>query len=475
MYRAFNNCLLIRTTAQKVLGAICFLVFGSAPPGTLHAETMSSALARAYQTSPELNAQRADTRATDENLPNALSGYRPTASASADGGLLRENYAYPPTYPYAPTKDGRINYVTHPAGGTAQVTQNLFNGFRTQNQVGLANSQIRSSRESLRYSELGVLANAAGTYMNVLRDSSIVSLRKNYVKILELQLSESRTRLKCGEVTLTDVYQSEAALSQGRADLATANINLGASIANYQQLIGVAPQTLTPAKTLQSFLPRKIDEAFQIGLSEHPLVRGSMENVESAALAVKVAEGQLLPSVDASATVAPNYNYGSIEKEKYYQTVVQLRLTVPIYDGGSTYSGIRQAKQKLEQAQALSDQQAAVVRGQIGASWSAWRESSALVASAHNDVAQSEKALGGVREEARLGQRTTFDVLYAQLQLLNARILYVSAEHDQIVASYSLLAAMGRLSADTLGLNVARYDPTDHYDKVKDKWFGTKP
>ena len=468
MYRAFNKGLLTRLTAQMVLSAICFLGFVSMPSGTLRAETMSGALARAYETNPQLNAQRADTRAIDENLPNALSGYRPVASASADGGLLRENYAFP-------NSNGKINYVSHPAGAAVQVNQNLFNGFRTQNQVSLANSQIRSSRESLRYAELGVLANAAGAYMNVLRDSSIVSLRKNYVKILELQLSESRTRLKCGEVTLTDVYQSEAALSQGRADLATAKINLGASVATYQQIVGEPPQTLSPAKTLQSFLPHKIDEALQIGLREHPLIRSSMEDVGSAEQAVKVAEGQLLPSLDATAAVAPNYNYQSLEKEKYYQTIVQLKLTVPLYDGGSTYSGIRQAKEKLAEAQALADQQMAVVRGQVNASWVAWQESSALIAGAHNDVLQSEKALAGVREEARLGQRTTFDVLYAQLQLLNARILYVSAEHDQIVASYSLFAAMGRLSAETLALNVTHYNPMDHFDKVKDKWFGTQP
>ena len=474
MFGVSKNSSSIGPAVQTVLIAICFLAFGLRPIGNVRAETISSALARAYETSPELNAQRADTRATDENLPTALSGWRPTVTASADGGLLRERYAYP--LPNTPAyTDGKMGYLSHPAGGAVQLSQNLFNGFRTQNQVGLAHSQILSSRESLRYSELSVLANAAAAYINVLRDTAVVSLRENYVKILELQLSETRTRLRLGEVTTTDIYQSEAALSQGRADLGVAQINLGSSIATYRQLIGVTPKLLSPAKSLQAFLPRKIDDAQRIAENEHPLVRGALQNAESANLSVKIAEGQLLPSVTASATVAPNYNYASLEKERYYQTLVQLQLTVPIYDGGSTYSAIRQAKEKQAQAQALADQQIELVRQQVGASWSAWQTSAAVISSARNDVDQSEKALAGVREEARLGQRTTFDILYAQQSLLNARILFVTAEHDQIVASYSLLAAMGRLSAQTLSLNVTHYNPIEHYDKVKDKWIGTSP
>ena len=454
---------------SSIASAVIGLFLIAAPQHGARADTLSEALARAYVGNPQLRAQRADTRATDENLPNALAGYHPTANAGVDGGLLRELYATPGA------NGGNKTYVSHPAGGTIQVTQNLFNGFRTQNQVRLAQAQILSSRDTLQYTELSVLASAAGAYMDVLRDTAIVALRKSNVTVLEQQLADTRLRLKDGEVTRTDVAQAEAALSQGRVDLTTAMTTLKGSAANYEQVIGVAPKSLSPAKPPVALLPHNIDEAFQISDAEHPLNLASRHNVEVAEHAVKIAEGQLLPTLNVTASSSPNYNYASIEREKYYNSSVTAQLNVPLYDGGSNYSQIRQAKEKLGQAQALADQQRVQVRASTAASFAAWENSHKIIADARKEERQNEAALAGVREEARLGQRTTFDVLYAQQSLLNARILFVTAQHDQIISSFSLLAATGRLSAQTLGLDAPRYDPTEHYDRVKDKWFGTNP
>ena len=332
-----------------------------------------------------------------------------------------------------------------------------------------------SSRETLRYTELSVFASAIGAYMDVLRDSSIVALRTNNVRALEKQREDTLLRLKDGEVTRTDLAQAEAALSQGRLDLVAAETILKGSLAVYRQVMGVAPKSLSPVGLLVEQLPHTLDAAFRIANAEHPLILAARHNVEVAEHTVKIAEGALLPTLNVSASVTKDYNYGSIEGQQYTNYAVGAQLNVPVYDGGVSYSQIRQAKEKLEQASAISDQQSDQVRAGVAQSFAAWQNSHRAIADARAEVRQNETALAGVREEARLGQRTTFDILYAQQSLLNARIVLVTAEHDQIVASFSLLAAMGRLSAQTMGLNVTIYDSKAHYDQVKGKWIGTDP
>jgi outer membrane protein len=435
--------------------------------GESYAETMSSALGRAYLTSPELNAQRADTRAVDETLPTALGGYRPTATLTADGGILDQIT----NTPNIPT----FRSTTHPAGGTLTVNQTLFDGFKTWNSVKLAKSQISSSRESLRFSELSVLGNAARAYMNVLRDVAILSLRKNYVHVLEAQVEDTRMRLKLGEVTKTDLRQAEAALEQSRADLATADTNLQASLATYQQLIGVPPKDLAPARDLAILLPHSLDEAYKTAEAEHPLILAARANVDSFASAVETSLSQLYPSAGLSGHVERRWDFQIIPGERYYEGFVGAFVSVPLYEGGVVYSAVRQAKEKLAEARLQLDQQRLSVRQTVAADWAAWKNSHTVIRAALKEVKSAEAALVGIREEARLGQRTTFDILTAQLNLVNARLLVLMAEHDEVLASYAVLASVGELSADTLHLNVAKYNPTDHYDKVKHKWFGLDP
>lgn len=454
------------TTAGRT-ATFAVVVLVAAGCGSALAETMSGALSRAYDTSPELMAQRADTRATDENLTNAKSGYRPTIQASADGGLLREQYHIP--------IQGNVTYKTRPTGYNLQISQNLFNGFQTQNRVNLALYQILSSRESLRYSELNVLANAAAAYMHVLRDTAVLDLKRNNTLVLREQLADTQTRLRLGEVTRTDLSQAQAALSQSLYDQNSAVTTLKGSIAQYRQLIGLAPTALAPARIPTTVLAKSLDEAYEIAHSEHPLVQGARRNVESNAYAVKVAEGALLPTLNATASTGTRYNYLSVEGQRYQSSEVGLQLNAPIYDGGVTYSDIRAAKEKLAEAQSQYDQQDLQVRASVEASWAAYTNSRTAISAARAEVQQSEKALAGVREEARLGQRTTQDVLYAQQYLVNARVLLVNAQADAVIAAYSLLASEGRLSAEVLGLAVKAYSPITHYEKVKDKWFGLDP
>jgi len=445
----------------------------AAPP--LRAQTMSEALTRAYIGNPQLNAQRADTRAVDENLPGALANYRPTLNGSADAGIVQQNFHIPGTVSLGPngvsssTPGTNLNTFTEPKTTALTLSQNLFNGFRTENAVDQANSQILSSRELLRNTEITVLGNSAIAYMNVLRDTAVYALRLNNVTVLEQQLSDTRLRLAGGEVTRTDLSQAEAALAQGRADRAAAQTSLRMSIANYRQWIGAEPKKLAPARALGNLLPKSLDAATQIAESENPLVRGAIENAEAADSAVRIALGQLSPTLNLVGSVTQQWDFFGT-RQKLFDGLVSARLTVPFYEGGAISTQVRQAKEKLAEAKLVVDQQRDQVRDSVGSSWATWQNSHIIIEAARDQVRAAEAALEGVREEARLGQRTTQDILNAQSFLLNARVLLVTAQRDQVVASYSVLASMGRLSAQVLGLSVPSYDPTVHYDQVKHKW-----
>jgi outer membrane protein len=330
------------------------------------------------------------------------------------------------------------------------------------------------SRETIRLVEQNILSSAATSYMNVLRDTAILNLRRNNTEVLEQQLRQTRDRFQVGEVTRTDVAQAEASLAQGQADAFTAQSNLQTSIANYRQIVGVEPRNLQPARPLEKLLPRSLDAALSSSLTEHPAIQAALHNVDTAALNVKVIEGQLYPTVGVTGSVSRRYDAINNPDSRTLSASVVGSLSVPIYEGGAVYAGIRQAKELLGQARLQADLQREQIRAQVVSSWGIWLNSRSVIDAAQAQVRAAEIALNGVREEAKVGQRTTLDVLNAQQLLLNARVQLVTAQRDRVVGSYAVLAAIGRLSASRLGLGVVAYDPTVHYDQVKGKWIGTR-
>jgi len=460
--------------------------FGFSLPNACHAETMSNALARVYVTSPELNAQRADTRAVDENVPTALSGFRPTVVLQADAGLInsisntpeyRYNYSSDCTAYFNCTQPPSVNRsLAHPTGAQIAMSQPIFDGFKSLNALRVAESQVHSSRQTLRYTELSVLAAGATVYMDVLRDTAVVALRRNYVKVLEAQVEDTKTRLRLGEVTRTDLDQARGALEQGRAELANADTTFQSSLARFRQLVGTEPKDLQPAKNLEQLLPPSLTNAYGIAESEHPLILAARANVDAAGYNIETNFSQLMPQLGLTGHVTRRFtDYGSVQGARYYEGSVGATLNIPIYDGGVAYSSVRQAKEKFTQAKILLDQQVLQVRATVAGDWAAWENSHKVVQAGRREVTAAEAALTGIREEARLGERTTFDILTAQINLLNARLLVVNAQHDEVLASYAVLASIGRLSAQTLGLDAPHYDPKEHYDRVKYKLFGVNP
>jgi outer membrane protein len=445
-------------------------------PSPCRAETMSGALARAYWSNPDLNRQRAAVRATDQTLPGASAGWRPKATATG-----RFGYNYLDLISPSPgalvggipvQTSARLRAGTDPGTLGLTVTENLFNGNRTVNGVRQAESNIFGARETLRNTEQNVLLSAAESYMNVLRDTDILDLHKNNVLTLEELVHQTRERFKIGEVTQTDVDQAGSSLASGREGFFTAQANLHKSDAGYRRVIGVAPSRLEPARSIEKLLPRTLRAAVALALAEHPAIQAALHAVDAAVLQVKLVEGELYPTVNVVGSVEQDYNLSGIPRERLFNGFAGGQVSVPIYEGGEVYAHARQAKEVLGEARLQADLQRDMVRESVVSSWSELESARASVETLKAAVKLAESALDSVRKEAKMGQRTTFDILQQQQIFVNARMSLATAQRDHVVASYSVMAAIGRLSAQNLNLPVTLYDPTVHFDQVKDKWIG---
>jgi outer membrane protein len=311
--------------------------------------------------------------------------------------------------------------------------------------------------------------------MNLLRDSAILDLQRRNVEVLQEQLRQTRDRFNVGEVTRTDVAQAESSLAAGRSQVLLAQANYTASQATYRQVIGVAPGKLAPATPVDRFSPHNLPGAVASGTATNPAVTTAEYNVDVALQAVKVAEGALYPTVSVTGSFTQNWlSTQGLSVMNSYNASVLGTVSVPIYQGGAEYSLIRQAKETLGQKRLDLDTARDTVRQAVVQAWGQLDAAKANIEATQAQVQASEIALNGVREEARVGQRTTFDVLTAQQTLVNARVALVTAQHDRVVASYTLLSAVGRLSPEVLGLRIPTYDAAVHYQQVRDSWAGVR-
>jgi outer membrane protein len=439
-------------------------------PSTVFAQTLDQAIAKAYVNNPALNAQRAALRATDEGVPQAKSGYRPTIFGAADAGLASANAKTGPTLL---SPGGRNGTDTRPRGVGLSLEQPVFDGFRTPNAVRAAKSAVLAARAELRNVEQNVLFDAVEAYMNVLRDFAIFDVRRNNVTLLGEELRATNERFKVGEVTRTDVAQSESRQALSRAQLSVAEANLKASRAVFRQVIGEDPKTLRAGRPADKQLPRTLDEALKSGYVEHPAIIAAFHGVDAATLRVKVIEGELYPTLAVEAGVQSRWDDSSQTKQVNSASVLG-RLTVPIYQAGEVSSRVRQAKEQLGQRRLEADVLRDQVRAAIVSSWGALEGARSQIEAAQAQVVASQSALNGVREEAKVGQRTILDTLNAQQELLDARVSLITAQRDRVVASYLVLQAMGRLSAPALDAKVIPYNDVEHYQQVKDKWAGLR-
>jgi outer membrane protein len=452
---------------------------------SVHADTLPGALIQTYTCNPQLNSQRAVVRATDEGVPQALSGYKPRVTATASTGqqyatgVSRTTFSATQVGTGSPLV-GTTNYPRIGAGFTPStvgvtVNQNVYNGMQTANRTRQAESNTSIARETLRVTEQAILLNAATAYMDHLRDTALLELQRRNVEVLQEQLRQTRDRFIVGEVTRTDVAQAETNLAAGRAQVLVAEANFARSKATYRQVVCVEPGTLAPGAPVDRLLPPRLPLAVQIARARHPSVGVAMFGIDFAALQVKINEGSLYPTAGIVGTVQQQWESDLTKQAlQQFNAFVLGQLSVPIYQGGQEYSLIRQAKETVGQKRIDLDTARDAAQANVITQWAQLEAAKASIYATQTQVASAEIALNGVREEARVGQRTTLDVLNAIIALVNARTALVTAQHDRVVASYSTLAGVGELNLPKLGLNIPLYDPMVHYQQVRDAWAGVR-
>jgi outer membrane protein len=465
------------------------------------AETLQEALSNAYLINPILNSERARQRATDEQVAIAISGLRPNISASGDaafqntetdivGGSRQKmpvcNAATQMSEPAFCAflqssqsnsgQNGNISSdgVTHPRGYSVTLSQPIFEGFQNLNAIRQARSTVQAGREGLRAVEQTTLLNAVTAYVDVVRDQAVVRLRQTNVDVLTEQLRQTKDRFNVGEVTRTDVAQAEARRSDAITQLYAAQANLKASRATYEQVIGHPPSNLAHPPTIVSLLPSRLEDAMTLGDGENPVILNAVYQEEASLYNVSQIEGELLPQVTLNAEFSERFDLSKTLNDQQVTTVMG-RVTVPLYQGGGVAARIRQAKETNNQLKKEVEDARLRVHADVISSWALLQSTASEIKSAQDSLEANRIALEGVREEEKVGQRTTLDVLNAELEYLGSQIQLVTAKRDRVVAEYSVYSSVGRLDAQSLGLSVPYYDPLEHYDIVKNKWFGLRP
>ncbi len=433
------------------------------------ADTLETALAKAYEYNPALKAARAATSAIDENVAIAKSGYRPTLSI--DGGY----------------SDSKIN-TNRSEHGTAQrpidgyerslaatISQPIFSGFQTVNSVSSAKSSVKAAQASLMSTEQSLLLNAATAYLNVLRDEAIVRLQKNNEKLLKKELEETRERFKVGEVTTTDVSQAEASYASAQSQRISAEGDLEASKAIYKQIIGEEPKETTDPKEIEKMFPKSIEEALEYAKTHNYDLNAAKHTLKAKKYDVKTSQGELLPSINAYASAGrlKSQDYTMDKNPTDNSVELGVNFSIPLYNAGSSRAKIRQSKYYRWQAQedVLNTQDA--LHADITSYWEYLSANKAKIKSVKAQIKAYQVALNGVREEEALGNRTVLDVLNQYQYLLDSEVEEVTTRHDYYVSGLQLLQAMGKLTAADLKLDVDLYDADAKYKETSGKWLST--
>jgi outer membrane protein len=453
--RTKHNCWLVSVSVAVFLLA----GYGS----QAHAETLRGALAAAYKYNPDIEAERANLRATDEEVPRAKSGYRPRLNANADIGAVNRRRKF--------SGGASRSVTTEPRGYDIGIDQNVFDGFQTTNSVNAAEALVRSGRANLHTTEQTVLLDTVRAYMNVVRDQAIVRLRENNVRVLTSDLKATQDRFNAGEVTRTDVAQSRARRAESISDLDEARANLKASRANYERLVGRPPSRLQTASVPERLLPKTLEEARRRAVNEAPAVVAALYLEQAERYNVERIWGELLPSVTVRGEYAKRFGEeGGIDSVEATSVLGNLR--IPLYQGGEVRARLRQAKHLHVRQIQLVAQARTIAREEVETAWAALNASRATLRSDKASVEANQIALAGVREEEKVGQRTLLDVLNAEQELLDSQVSLVTSERNLVVSAYALIAFTGRLTAKELGLSDRIYDAEEHYFDVRRKWFG---
>ncbi|PZF76829.1 hypothetical protein DK847_10180 [Aestuariivirga litoralis] len=435
-----------------------------------NADTLFGAMEKAYVTNPTLNAARAGQRATDELVPQALSGWRPTVGVQAEVDRTRTS-AQDVLIPTTGDIDSLA--VNNATGGSVsiQLAQPLFRGFGTVNSTKAAEARVDAGKQNLLGTEQQVLFDVVQAYMDVYAGRQFVMLRRQDVAALQAQVKAARDRFAVGEITRTDVAQAQARLAEAQTFLVNSQTELARAVASYVQLIGNEPGKLSYPKVVN--VPKSLKSALDTAGEINPqlLAQAFVESARNSD--IKVAFSNLLPSADLVVSGSAANDDFSISRNETSVAQLSAQLSIPLYEGGLVYSQVRQAKQLASQSRIQVIEVARAVRQAVASSWNAYVGLAQIIKNTRTQVSAAQLALQGVQAEYQAGTRTTLDVLDAQRDLVQAQVLQVTAERNRVVTGYQLLAAIGHLTAEEVGLKVPIYDPDANYQRVRNKWIGT--
>jgi outer membrane protein len=469
-----GRSLLRRTVGLAGLAGLFSLLTGAS-----QAQTLTQALAETYNNNPQLLAQRALLRATDEQVPQALSFWRPTVNFTSQVGLNTSSLQTPPTAPSLNLLTGesvsttdRQHLLTRPNLLQFQANQPIFRGGRTVAQTRQAINTVESTRAQTLAVETSVFQAVAQAYLDVVRDQALVEVDQNNVDVLRKQLEATQDRFRVGEVTRTDVAQAESALAQAQGTLVAQVGTLEISRAEYVRAVGHPPGRLILPRERPA-LPATREEALSLAANNNFSVISAIFAELAARDNIDVVRGQLLPQISVVGSLSRSADQSATFKGAVLNSaLISAQLTMPLYEGGAIYSQTRQAEQTVGQRRSQVDDARRAAVQTATQFWSTLQAGRASISSFAAAVRAAQIALEGTQQEALVGTRTVLDVLIANQQLLTTQSQLVTAQHDAALAEFNLAASVGRLIAPELKLPVRLYDMERHYKEVKDKWIG---
>jgi TolC family type I secretion outer membrane protein len=437
--------------------AACILLLAR----TGHGENLTQALVEAYLGNSDLAAARDNLRATDELVPQALSGYRPQVFGTLGYDVTKGESGVKP--------EGTATVSNFSQSAQLQVQQNLYDGGGTVASVSQAENLVRAGRAQLTATEQSTLLDAVSAYATAWRDRAVLGEALNNEQRLLRQLQAARDRFEVGEIARTDVAQAEARQSRSQADVEAAKANVASSDATYRRVIGRLPGQLEQPEPLNR-IPSALEEALALANSNPQIIQATFE-LAAAKDDVDIQYSQILPSLELNGSVG--YETEPQAATRWQRTAsVGLQLTIPLYQGGAEYARVRQSRHTFRQRRNQLESAFRSVTESVSSSWDALLSAAAQVPAFGAEVRANEIALEGINQEALVGTRTVLDVLDAEQELFTSRVNLVQAQAEEVVASYQLKSAVGQLTIVGLDLPVEPYSPLPHYADTRNRLWG---
>ncbi|MFJ6023993.1 TolC family outer membrane protein [Brevundimonas sp. NPDC092305] len=460
---------------SRALASVAVIAIASSLGAPAWAESLRDAIALAYQTNPSILAQRANQRALDESIVQARAGLRPSLDVTATGDYTRSRF---PNQTSLVDTDGdgipdtpvtTDSSESESLGASVGLSQTIYSGGRIGHGITAAEANILAGRENLRDIEQSVLASVIQAYADVLRDTEILRIRQENLTVLQRQLDESSARFEVGEITRTDVAQSEARLAQSEADLANAQAQLSVSRASYAAVVGQSPTSLEPMPVLPG-IPADFDSALDVAIQDNPGIRAANYTLQAAEANVAAAKSEYLPSARLTASYGGGSNdFGDLNIADRTTFRAGASISVPLFTGGLNSSRVAQQLERANAAQINVEGERRNTLQAVSSAYAQTISARATLQAGDEAVRAATVAAEGVRQEAQVGLRTTLDVLNQELELRSAQVTLASARRNEYVAQAQLLAAMGRLEGPDLDPSLEAYDPADNYNRIRNR------